>query len=498
LANQTETLADTIALTDNVQTSKVKIQTITDSLGVVDSLNMIELPPPRQSRQLANFIFKIAGVEIPIKDFSINRTLSRGATGKVTTWDVYASNEDVGKEVELIFEDPGTGDQITIFKGKINAFEEKPPSKSVSLELNGYDVDLKNDVFMNDTTGIFEYTNKRADDVAKTILSGTDFTLIECPTDLISVRYNYAKRWDALRLIAEITNNELWVDDSKGIHIGRHSGQFTASEIISKTIRHDLDGLINRVIVIGGNTGDGKVPVGIAEDPKSISQYVRAQVETVPEIRDNETAYMLAKAYLERYNRLNLELELELPVKSTTIMVKEGMTITIDSQDYKITVVRIRPNAIRVTANPTHRNPSLLDYLQERLKDKTESATGASVFYNETPHTFTAYVVLDLDTAYYGGSTPKTIVANDSNTYTILSVMHFYVPDNFTAKEGELRIRWFGDDSPIAFKIVVNGDVYIPVNEGTAADGDTLYSVTINTTSLKSGWNDIYFVQEGG
>ena len=106
-----------------------------EQLGIVEALESKAMPWTLKPRPVPHFIFKIAGVEIPIKDFSITRTLSRGVTGKATTWDVYASHEDIGNDVELIFKDPTDNQQITVFKGRVTAYGERPPSKLISLEL---------------------------------------------------------------------------------------------------------------------------------------------------------------------------------------------------------------------------------------------------------------------------------------------------------------------------------------------------------------------------
>lgn len=485
-------LTEKVTISEQIKgTTGVSVLTTTT---VTDALTETPIAAPHKSRSKPHFIFKVAGVEIPIKDFSLTRGISDGMRGRITTWEGYVSDADIDKDVELIFENPDDGTQISIFKGLITAYSSKPPSKLVTLEVNGFEIELQNDIYMDDTTGVFEYTQTRADVIAAAILNGTNFTLVECPTDFISVRYDYVTRWDALRLIADITNKELWVDDSRGVHIGTRGGSATITNFISKEVSYELDGLINRVVVIGGNSGNGKVPIGVAEDSGSINTYgVRAHVEKVPQIRDKTTAVLLAKAYLNRFNRLNIQLEAKVPITTTTITIKEGMTINVDGNDYKISTIRINPNSITLSANPSYLTESLLDYIKRRLNEKTNAATGSSVFYNETPMTITAYEELALSPDYYGGQIVKTLEIGGV-TYEIYGVMHFYVPDNFTAKDAVLYIRSFGTESIAGMKVVINGTVVNLTSDGTASDGDELYTVTIPATSIKAGWNDLYFV----
>lgn len=482
--------------------TKENLATVTGSIIPISTVTAVDYVTP--VRGLATrvakkpiFHFYLDGVEVPIKDFSITRTISNGVSGRLTTWEGYVLETDVGKTIELTFENPVDGSTYTVIKGILTAVSKTPPDKTLNLEIYGLEYELKNDVYFDSTnlTGVFEFTKTRADLIAKDILNGTNFTLVECPTNEISVKFDYETRWRALKLIAEILGVQLWVDENRGVHLGTQGGTLEPLKILKKEVTTDLESLINKVIVVGGNTGDGKVVIGIAEDADSINTYgLKTHVERVPRIKDKDTATLLAKAYLNRYNALTNEIRVVLPVDTSTIRVKEGMNLSLDGNTYSITSIRFTPETITITATPYFRTPSLLEYIKDKLDSQINSTTSSSTFYNESPELIVLYEKLDLDPAYYGGAIAKTVEV-DGTEYTILNVMHVYIPDTFTISGGELRIRWIGDESPISFKIVVNGMLYNINSDGTATDGDYLYHVDILADSLKTGWNDIYFVQ---
>lgn len=483
------------------ETLSFSISTVlSDTLSIQESLfNLRELPSKVYKKPIATFY--LDGIEKGIKSFSIKKDLNGRAEATIITYDDTITESDILKPVELKLTDQLNNATITLFKGVLVSFSENKPDNELRLECRGLDYYLENDLFLTydaqaqTVNGVFEYKQTRADDIAKDIINSTSFTLIECPTTPISLKFDYENRLSALQLIAEILNKILWIDNNYGVHIGDNSGLFTINEIKAKELTKSGDETYNKIIVIGGNDGTGKVPVGIAEDPNLIAQQgVKAKKVSVTQIRDKDTASLLAKAYLDTYKNINYNLSLKLPAKFKNYLINVGNQITVDAINYIVSSLTLTDSEITLEANPVRVYINLKNYLERQLK-QIDTATSSSTFYNESPSILTAYEILDLDTAYYGGTTPKTIVANDSNTYTVLSVMHFYVPENFTINEGEMRIRWFGDESPIAFKIIVNGDVYGPTSEGTTTDGDTLYTVTLNASSIKTGWNDLYIVE---
>ena len=492
-----------IFITENITLSEAfsfsLSSALSDTLTIQENiLNLQEILSKRYEKPI--FRFYLDEVEKGIKSVRIRKDLNGVTEGILTTYDNTITEIDILKPVTIELINPYDNNTITLFRGVLIEVEEDKPNKRIKLRCRGLDYYLENDLFMyynseiEDVNGIFEYTQERADNITRDVVNGTPFTLIECPTTKISLKFDYENRLRALQLIAEILNKILWIDNNYGVHIGANSGKFKLSTITSKRLSQSGEDTYNRIIVIGGNDGEGKVPIAITEDSQLISQQgVKAKKFTITQIRDKETALLFAKAYLDVYKKINYELTVKIPPKWKNYLIDIGNIITIDEEEYIISSLEIRDKAITLEATPIRSFINLKNYLERQLK-QIETASSSSTFYNESPSILTAYEILDLETDYYGGSTPKTITIGD-DTYTILSVMHFFIPDTFTSKEAELKIRWFGDESPIPFKVIVNGDIYSPINEGESDDGDTLYTVTVDSSSLKIGWNDIYFVQ---
>ena len=497
MVDYTTSIAENISLSEALSFNLSSA--LSNSLTIQENiLHLQEILSKRYEKPI--FCFYLDEVEKGIKSIRIRKDLNGVTEAILTTYDSTITESDILKPVTIELINPYDNNTITLFRGVLIEVEEDKPNKIIKLRCRGLDYYLENDLFMyydsetEEVNGVFEYTQERADNIARDILEGTSFTLIECPTTKISLKFDYENRLRALQLIAEILNKILWIDNDYGVHIGDNSGKFELSEITSKRLSQSGEDTYNRIIVIGGNDGEGKVPIAIAEDGQLISQQgVKAKKFTITQIRDKETALLFAKAYLDVYKKINYELSVKIPPKWKNYLIDIGNVITIDGEEYIISSLEISDGDITLEATPIRSFINLKNYLERQLK-QIETVSSSSTFYNESPSILTAYEILDLDTAYYGGSTLKTITIGD-DTYTILSVMHFFIPDNYTPKEAELKLRWFGDESPISFKVVVNGDVYDPISDGTADDGDTLYTVIIESSSLKVGWNDIYFVQ---
>ncbi|MBO8180261.1 MAG: hypothetical protein H0Z19_07255 [Archaeoglobus sp.] len=495
MVDHTTSITENITLSEALPFNLSSI--LSDSLTLQESiLNLQEILSKRYKPPI--FRFYLDGEEKGIKSIRIRKDLNGVTEATLTAYVYAATEEDILKPVVITSTNPYDDTTITLFRGVLVKIEENKPDKEIKLECRGLDYYLENDIFIQydsetgEINGVFEYMQERADNIARDILKDTSFTLIECPTTKISLKFDYENRLRALQLIAEILNRVLWIDNDYGVHIGDNSGRFELSEITSKRLSQSGEDTYNRIIVIGGNDGEGKVPIAIVEDGQLISQQgVKAKKFTIMQIRDKETALLFAKAYLDTYKQINYKLSVRIPPKWKNYLIDIGNVITIDSEEYIISSLELSDKEITLEATPIRSFINLKNYLERQIK-QIETATSSSTFYNESPTLLTAYEILDLDTAYYGGSTPKTITIGD-DTYTILSVMHFFIPDNFTPKEAELKLRWFGDESPISFKVIVNSDVCSPVSEGTTDDGDALYTVIVD--SLKKGWNNIYFVQ---
>ncbi len=436
--------------------------------------------------------FVVAGVEIPIKSFKIKRELSRGVSGTVTTWEPFADETIVGSDFTLTLE--YRGESVTLATGRVSGVTTTPPQKTLTLTLEGVERALYTDILLQTgppTTGVFEFTDTRADDVAKAILEGTEFTLVECPPTQVSVKFKYERRWQALQLLADITNSDLWVDDQKGVHIGQLNSNVTLTRVKSQQITSDTAGLYNRIIVVGGHDDEGNVIVGIAEDRGSILTYgVKARTENVAEVRDTSTAVLLAQAYLSKFNSLHRVVKITLRASLETARIREGATTTVDGVEYKLTSVTFTPMEVTVEAAPTRYSSSLLNYLQDQLQRKTENAITSSTFSDSTQALFTIYEEILLGEDYYGGSVVRYYTV-DNEEYKIIGVVHFYAPENFAPDGATLHIRKVSEDS-LSFALVVNGTFIPPTPKPPADDGDELWEVNIPAEGLRPGWNDVY------
>ncbi|MBO8173508.1 MAG: hypothetical protein H0Z33_16695 [Bacillaceae bacterium] len=496
MVDETTTITETITLTEapggDYTTSLVSPLPLVEELSRLPSSPSKTYSPP-------TFHFYVGGVEKGLKSFTINLDASGRVTINAVTYDTTITEDDVLNEIELTITDPTQSETRTLVKGVLINVETSESTSELHLTGRGLEYHLEHDVFTltdeGGTHGIFEYDQERADVVASAILADTPFTLVECPTTQISVRLDYEKRLYALQLIADILSKGVWVDTGYGVHIGEKSNAWALNEVKQLKLTQTGADTYNRVIVIGGNNGEGKVPVGIAEDGSLIATNgVKTKKLSLPEIQDKETALLLAKAYLNAYKTVNYVLDATLPPKFTNYLIEPGHEVTVNETTYTVTTVRLTPQSIQLTASPVKHLITLQSFLERQLR-RLDTTSTTNTFYNESPYTLTAYEHIELTTDYYGGSTPKTITANDTNTYTILNVMHFYAPANFTAEEATIKGRWYSDETPSAFKVIVNGEVLTPSDDGSTDDGDTLYTITIPPTLITPGWNNVYFVE---
>lgn len=512
-----ETITDSISLSDTVDSSKIQTVTITDTLTmtdtgstaatitVTDAITAGESLAPyrrvfRHGRIIYNFPTTINGNPVKLKRFRITRNLSRVSKLTADAPKTEITGVSLGDDLTVRWQNED-GDSFTIFEGIITAVDTPERSPTASIKADGIEIKLAKDVYaVIDTdagtvNGVFEYTNERADVIAADILDGTDFSLIECPTDTITLKFDYTNRWKALGLIADILDVDLWVDNSNGVHLGLKHGVIDVYDAIYKRVTStDITQKVNRVIIIGGVNGSGSIPVGVAQDGTDINDnFPMVEVRKFSQIQDVDTATKLARVYLDRFNRETIELRLELAINSRNIRLREGDNITVDGEDYKITKLTISPDKITVIATPSVAVPDLTSY----LKDKAQSGEQTNIssdFESSTPVAFTIYENIELAPDPDGDGTDETITI-DGTDYTVLGVMHFYTPENFTAESVTVYIRQFS--ATIGSFGVVCNNTLLTLEETTADDGKKEYKAVIPAEIIVSGWNFLYFINTG-
>jgi len=152
---------------------------------------------------------------------------------------------------------------------------------------------------------VVNYTSTAADVIARDILDGTGFSLVECPTTTISIKLESLTKFEALLKLAEVLGKDIWCE-ADGIHIGTKGKSVGAIEeyyVESKETNYDT--IINKVYVEGSNV-DGDDILVVSEDADSQSKYGKRELmiteQSVLELvsKNGETKQILLKFLLMR------------------------------------------------------------------------------------------------------------------------------------------------------------------------------------------------------
>jgi len=286
-------------------------------------------------------------------------------------------------------------DSTLLFKGVIVEKELNKESKTIRLTALGEEVKLNWSLFSKNGSYRVQYDNIAADTIASDILSGTGYSLAECPTTTLSMRFEYAQRWKALQKLADVLGKDLWLA-SDGVHIGDKGSAKTLTyyKMIRKT--ENSEDIINKVHLLG--TGDG------------INQYTATEEDTASQNNYGlrERAYMLRD--IENENTLSLKaqqiitdnkdpveyIEIEAPFTSDILSLDVGDTITISdselglSGDYRVKRLEIGPTTIRAELVNT------IALLSDKLKEYYNGLESLGVYAQGATN---LYSVQDSDNA---------------------------------------------------------------------------------------------------
>lgn len=494
-----EGLLDTVGVAAGKVNGSIPTVILTDTVGVVEGQGTaVYKRTYRTARATYNFPTTISGYPVRLKTLQVTRRLSQTSTLKaeVVTADLPPITLGGMIRVDWVSED---GTIIPVFVGVVTEVGTTSKTDYSTITADGLEQLLAKDVYMLVDTaagtvqGVFEYINERADVIAAAILEGTAFTLIECPDTPVTVKFDFTPRWRALGLLADILGQDLWVDDSMGVHIGQKRGSVDLFDaIIRTTSTADVKNKVNRVVIIGGTQPDGRVPIGVVQDGGDIaSSYPRTFVKKFPQIQDADTAKMLAKVYLDRFSKETREVNLLLSLTSVNVRLREGDVITVDGGEYKVSKLTLMPDHITVTATPTVAVPDLTSYLRNAITDANFNDI-SSDFESSAATTFVIYENLTLSPDPDADGTPEAVLINNV-TYTVIGVMSFYVPDTFTPDNVAVHARQYSAEDTGTISLYVNG-VGIPFTVTTGADGKKEYEAVIPAEVIRAGWNYLYIL----
>jgi len=286
-------------------------------------------------------------------------------------------------------------DSTLLFKGVIVEKELNKESKTIRLTILGEEVKLNWTLFSKNGSYRVQYDNIAADTIASDILSGTGYSLAECSTITLSIRFEYAQRWKALQKLADILGKDLWLA-SDGVHIGDKGSAKTLTyyKMIRKT--ENSEDIINKVHLLG--TGDGiNQYTATAEDSTSQSNYgLRERAYMLRDI-ENENTLSLKAQQIITDNKDPVEyIEIEAPFTSDILSLDVGDTITINdselglSGDYRVKRLEISPTTIRAELVNT------IALLSDKLKEYYNGLESLGVYAQGATN---LYSVQDSDNA---------------------------------------------------------------------------------------------------
>jgi len=286
-------------------------------------------------------------------------------------------------------------DSTLLFKGIIVEKELNKESKTIRLTILGEEVKLNWTLFSKNGSYRVQYDNIAADTIAGDILSGTGYSLAECPTTMLSMRFEYAQRWKALQKLADVLGKDLWLA-SDGVHISDKGSAKTLTyyKMIRKT--ENSEDIINKVHLLG--TGDGiNQYTATAEDTASQNDYgLRERAYILRDIENEDTLLLKAQQIITDNKDPVEYIEIEAPFTSDIISLDVGDTITINdselglSGDYRVKRLEIGPTTIRAELVNT------IALLSDKLKEYYNGLESLGVYAQGATN---LYSVQDSDNA---------------------------------------------------------------------------------------------------
>lgn len=143
-----------------------------------------------------------------------------------------------------------------------------------------------------------QYDNVPVNEIASELLVDTSYTLSECPTDIISIRFEYATKWTALKKLAEITGTYIVVKDSQISLVSElPSLDVDLTDYQEKPAEDNIP--VKRVIALGSGDGINQVETVVEDESVTAGREVAVSFRDIDNV---ETLRILAQRYLAHLN----------------------------------------------------------------------------------------------------------------------------------------------------------------------------------------------------
>lgn len=210
------------------------------------------------------------------------------------------------KEDEIVVTDTDTGDKV--FGGRIVKVR---PHLLANGSVN-YDVDSKDyTVDLDDELVVQTFEAKTVKQIIDTIKpAGFTSTNVSSTATIDKIQFNYQKKSDCIRDLAELLNYHWWIDYDKDIHFVPKSGSTapfnitdTSSNLIAGSLKMDDDSsqLRNRIYVLGGEEVGGSRTESYDADGDQDTFPLGNKFSSKPSVDLNSVAQTVGTAPLEDF-----------------------------------------------------------------------------------------------------------------------------------------------------------------------------------------------------
>jgi len=143
-----------------------------------------------------------------------------------------------------------------------------------------------------------QYDNVQVNEIANELLTDTSYTLGDCPTDVISIRFEYATKWTALQKLAEITGTYIVVKDSEISLVSELPNlDVDLTDYQEKPAEDNIP--VKRVIALGSGDGINQVETVVEDESVTTGREVAVSFRDIDNV---ETLKILAQRYLAKMN----------------------------------------------------------------------------------------------------------------------------------------------------------------------------------------------------
>lgn len=216
---------------------------------------------------------EISGKTLPCSEPKLTKVLNGGTCDGEYQVQIENSLENrklvrLREEIKFLYE----GEEK--FRGIIG------PSKfEDTIEIRGKSVDKKLDwtIFSKDQgqddIRRVQYDNIAANVILGDILSGTGFSVGDCPSTVISMRFEYGRRRKCAKFLAERLGKDFWVSPGKKVYVGdKGVTREKLESFVARSHIEDPDRITNKLYCLGYGDGVNQLSV-VVEDTESQGEY---------------------------------------------------------------------------------------------------------------------------------------------------------------------------------------------------------------------------------